>query len=293
MDLLSYLKGKPVIKLGSLLLLWLYSGYTLAAPALWSATKGEQQLWLFGSIHLADERLENLPAPLLDTLKLSERLYLEIDPQDINQAELAPLLTLKANDSWQQRLGAPLAAELTQALAEHNLSQLTGFTPWFAVLQLSQAHAKTLGFSSQQGVDMRVLSLAKEQGLPVAGLESAREVFHLLSSLDERGLEADFVRHTLNEQDDLAEHLTELFTVWQQGDEHSLWDLLQEQAAPELDEFIEQELLFARNQAWLDKLQQDAPQRALLVVGALHLYGEHGLIKLLKRQGYRLKRLKD
>ncbi|NLJ92139.1 MAG: TraB/GumN family protein, partial [Aeromonadales bacterium] len=32
---------------------------------------------------------------------------------------------------------------------------------------------------------------------------------------------------------------------------------------------------------------------ALLVVGALHLYGEHGLIKLLKQQGYALKRLKD
>lgn len=281
------------MKFGSLLVLWLYSGYTLAAPALWSATKGEQQLWLFGSIHLADERLGDLPTPLLDAMKHSEKLYLEIDPQNINQVELAPLLALTANDSWQQRLGEPLATELTQALATHNLTGLTGFVPWFAVLQLSQAHAKTLGFSSQQGVDMRVLSLAKEQGLPVAGLESAREVFHLLSSLDERGLEADFVRHTLNEQDDLAEHLTELFTVWQQGDEHSLWDLLQEQAAPELDEFIEQELLFARNQAWLDKLQQDAPQRALLVVGALHLYGEHGLIKLLKQQGYALKRLKD
>ncbi|MCT7656627.1 hypothetical protein MBH78_22340 [Oceanimonas sp. NS1] len=37
---------------------------------------GEQQLWLFGSIHIADERLATLPPSLLQALEESELLLL-------------------------------------------------------------------------------------------------------------------------------------------------------------------------------------------------------------------------
>lgn len=280
------------MKIFSLFMLWLWSSITLAAPALWSATKAGQQLWLFGSIHLADKRLTSLPAPLLHSLQQSEQLFLEVDQDTLSPSTLAPFLTMSPGDSWHDRLGTPLADELTLAINDMALSPLTSLPPWFAVLQLTQARAQSLGFTSDQGVDMQVMRLAKQRQLPIRGLESPDVVFSMLASLPERQLEADFVRHTLNELNDLQPHLERLLDTWQSGDEQALLSLLRTEQSLSLNRFIEQDLLLSRNRLWLDHLESQAPQKALLVVGALHLYGEHGLLKLLEQDGYTLNKIK-
>ena len=281
------------MKIFSFLLLWLYSGYGLSAPALWSAIKGDQQLWLFGSIHLADARLAKLPTALAERLQRSERLYLEINPHTVTPQLLAPFLTLPAAESWQTRLGSSLSSELEQALAALNLSHLKTLPPWFAAMQLSQAHAKRQGFVSSQGVDMQLLQLAEQQGFTVSGLESPTLIFELMASLAERNLEQDFVRHSLTEQAEMAEHLELLFSTWQNGDEQALLALLDDQGSPALTDFISQELLWARNKLWLAELKRHPPTQALIVVGALHLYGEQGLLELLKADGYQLQKVRD
>ncbi|ART78863.1 TraB/GumN family protein [Oceanisphaera avium] len=281
------------MKIVSFLLLWLCTGYSVAAPALWSATKGSQQLWLFGSIHLADERLATLPKELLASLQHSQHLYLEVDPRDITPQVLAPFMTLdSANGSplqhWDSRLGKALSQQLRQDIIEQNLTPLTQLPPWLAVMQLSQAHAQRLGFSSEQGVDLQLLRAAEQQQLTISSLEPPTLVFELMANLVEQNLEADFVRHSLEEQAQLAEHLEALFSAWQRGDEAILFALLDDQGSPRLSDFIRQELLIARNHLWLSTLKQQAPKQALIVVGALHLYGEQGLIKLLNKDGYDL-----
>ena len=266
---------------------------TLAAPALWSATKADQQLWLFGSIHLADKRLTSLPPTLLHSLEQSEQLFLEVDPDTISPATLAPFLSMTPGDSWHARLGSPLADKLELAINDMALSPLKSLPPWFAALQLTQARALSLGFASDQGVDMQVMNLARQQHIPIQGLEAPDLVFGMLASLPERQLEADFVRHILNELNDLQQHLDQLLETWLAGDEQALLTLLRTEQSPPLNRFIEQDLLLSRNQLWLDNLKSQAPKKALLVVGALHLYGEHGLIRLLERDGYSLNKIED
>ncbi|GHA30250.1 TraB/GumN family protein [Oceanisphaera arctica] len=281
------------MKILSLLLVWLWSSHSLAAPTLWSATKPGQQLWLFGSVHIADGRLDSLPAPLLQSLKQSERLFLEVDPATVTPAALAPFLSMPPGDSWHRRLGAPLANQLEQYFDQPALSLLKYLPPWFAVLQLTQARAMALGFAGAQGVDMQVMRMAQQQQLPISGLESPDLVFSLLASLPERQLEADFVRHTLDELDELQQHLERLLDTWQSGDEQALLALLHNEQSPTLSHFIEQELLLSRNRLWLKQLKSQSPKKALLVVGALHLYGEHGLLRLLEQDGYILHKVED
>jgi uncharacterized protein YbaP (TraB family) len=50
----------------------------------------------------------------------------------------------------------------------------------------------------------------------------------------------------------------------------------------------------ARNKAWLPKLEAllaELDKNVLVVVGALHLLGNDGLIALLRSRGYRVERL--
>ncbi|WP_375057587.1 TraB/GumN family protein [Zobellella sp. DQSA1] len=275
------------------LLLWLWCSHSLATPALWSASKDEQQLWLFGSIHIADDRLAELPPALLQALDDTELLLLEVDPRTLTPASLAPYLRMPAGENWQSRLGPALSAELDAAVSQAGLARLKPLPPWFAALQLTQARAMALGFAGEQGVDMQMLAHASARQIPIAGLESPSTVFGMLASLPARRLEADFVRHTLDELNDMQQHLDRLLDTWLSGDEEALRGLLQEEAGADLKAFIEQELLLSRNRMWLEQLHRLDPSRALLVVGALHLYGEHGLLTLLEQAGYTLNKIED
>lgn len=273
------------------LLLWLWCGQALTAPALWQASRGEQQLWLFGSIHLGDERLASLPPPLLRALEHSDLLLLEVDPLAIRPDSFASLI--ERNTDWRARLGRRLAGKLAQAVEHSEHPALQQLPPWLAALQLTQLRAAELGFHPGQGVDMQLRLLARDRKLPVTGLEQPALVMELLASLHQRGLEDDFVEHSLAELKQMQEHLDRLLTTWLSGDEQTLLALLQQAQSPALTRFIEEELLIRRNHLWLERLEQLAPARALMVVGALHLYGDQGLISLLKQAGYTLNKVED
>lgn len=272
-------------------LLWLWCGHALAAPALWSATRDNQQLWLFGSIHLADDSMSRLPPALNQALAQSRLLVLEVDPEQISMAQLTPLLTMPAGQSWSARLGEPLASELGRTARAQGMEQLARFPPWFAALQLTQAKTQSLGFSAQLGIDFQLHQQARQRGLPVRGLESPTLVFEMLSRLAELGLEDDFVRHSLDEMAQMQSHLDTLFGAWQSGDEQALQDLLSQQQSPELSQFIERQLLQQRNRLWLEQLAKQSTTDALVVVGALHLYGEHGLLAGLSARGFTLNKI--
>lgn len=274
-------------------LLWLWCSQALAAPALWSATKDNQQLWLFGSIHLADQRLGKLPPPLTQALAQSQLLLLEVDPEQISAEQLAPYLTMSANEDWSARLGAGLATELTRTAREQGMGQLGRFPPWFAALQLTQAKTRSLGFSAQWGIDFQLHRKARQQGLPIQGLEPPTLVFEMLSRLPALGLEDEFVRHSLDEMAQMPTHLETLLTTWLSGDEQALQDLLTQQQHPELSRFVEQQLLAHRNQLWLEQLANQHASEVLIVVGALHLYGEQGLLAGLAERGFSLNKIEE
>ena len=77
-------------------------------------------------------------------------------------------------------------------------------------------------------------------------------------------------------------------TAWQDGDEATLINLLREEMAPpKLQAWLEQTLLAERNRNWVKKWPS-LPNESFIVVGALHLYGDQGLIALLEQQGWRV-----
>ena len=63
--------------------------------------------------------------------------------------------------------------------------------------------------------------------------------------------------------------------------------LKEEMAPPKLQAWLEQTLLAERNRNWV-KQWPGLPNESFIVVGALHLYGEQGLLALLEQQGWRI-----
>ncbi len=81
---------------------------------------------------------------------------------------------------------------------------------------------------------------------------------------------------TLDELPDLEKGFAEVMKAWQDGDQATLINLLKEEMAPpKLQASLEQTLLAERNRNWVKRVARPA-KRGFIVVGALHLYGEHG-----------------
>ena len=93
---------------------------------------------------------------------------------------------------------------------------------------------------------------------------------------------------TLDELPELEKGFTEVMAAWQNGDQATLINLLKEEMAPpKLQAWLEQTLLAERNHNWL-KRWSTLPNESFIVVGALHLYGDQGLLALLEQQGWRI-----
>ncbi|MFH7525922.1 MULTISPECIES: TraB/GumN family protein [unclassified Aeromonas] len=263
----------------------------LADPAFYRVSKGDEQHWLMGSIHAGKPTLYPLPEPVERAWLQSRALVMEVDMNSISQEQwqgMASLTQLNDGKSLKEYLPAELYQRTLMAGARYGLDEatLSPLRPWFAAITLTQAAMAKTGFDSQLGIDQHFAGLAAKEGKPVVGFETLLEQLGYLASVGDN--QTLMLASTLDELPMLENAFTAVMKAWQQGDEATLINLLKEEMAPPaLQSWMEQTLLAERNRNWLKKWPS-LPNESFIVVGALHLYGEQGLLTQLEQQGWRI-----
>lgn len=263
----------------------------LAEPAFYRVSKGDEQHWLMGSIHAGKPTLYPLPEPVERAWQQSRALVMEVDMNSISQEQwqgMASLTQLNDGKSLREYLPAELYQRTLMAGARYGLDEatLSPLRPWFAAITLTQAAMAKTGFDSQLGIDQHFAGLAAKEGKPVVGFETLLEQLGYLASVGDN--QTLMLASTLDELPMLENAFTAVMKAWQQGDEATLINLLKEEMAPPaLQSWMEQTLLAERNHNWLKKWPS-LPNESFIVVGALHLYGEQGLLAQLEQQGWRI-----
>ncbi|WP_439836703.1 TraB/GumN family protein [Aeromonas enteropelogenes] len=263
----------------------------LADPAFYRVSKGNEQHWLMGSIHAGKPTLYPLPEPVERAWQQSRALVMEVDMNSISQEQwqgMASLTQLNDGKSLKEYLPAELYQRTLMAGARYGLDEatLSPLRPWFAAITLTQAAMAKTGFDSQLGIDHHFAGLAAKEGKPVVGFETLLEQLGYLASVGDN--QTLMLASTLDELPMLENAFTAVMKAWQQGDEATLINLLKEEMAPPaLQSWMEQTLLAERNHNWLKKWPS-LPNESFIVVGALHLYGEQGLLAQLEQQGWRI-----
>lgn len=262
-----------------------------ADPAFYRVSKGDEQHWLMGSIHAGKPTLYPLPEPVERAWQQSRALVMEVDMNSISQEQwqgMASLTQLNDGKSLKEYLPAELYQRTLMAGARYGLDEatLSPLRPWFAAITLTQAAMAKTGFDSQLGIDQHFAGLAAKEGKPVVGFETLLEQLGYLASVGDN--QTLMLASTLDELPMLENAFTAVMKAWQQGDEATLINLLKEEMAPPaLQSWMEQTLLAERNRNWLKKWPS-LPNESFIVVGALHLYGEQGLLAKLEQQGWRI-----
>ncbi|MFM5853747.1 TraB/GumN family protein [Aeromonas rivipollensis] len=274
------------------LLLWLLLPLNaMADPAFYRISKGSEQHWLLGSIHAGKPSLYPLPDPVERAWQQSRALVMEVDMTHISQAqwqEMGAITRLVDGKTLKDHLPMDLYRRTLIAAGQNGLteSMLAPLRPWFAAITLTQAALERTGYRGEFGVDQHFARRANDGGKPIVGLESLLEQLGYLASVGDN--QTLMLESTLDELPELKTGFDAVMKAWQEGDQATLINLLKEEMAPpKLQAWLEQTLLAERNRNWVKKWT-DLPNESFIVVGALHLYGEQGLLALLEQQGWRI-----
>ncbi|MCH7370496.1 TraB/GumN family protein [Aeromonas sp. MR16] len=280
----------------SLLLCLLLPLQAIADPAFYRIEKGSEQHWLLGSIHAGKPSLYPLPDPVERAWQQSRTLVMEVDMTHISQAqwqEMGAITRLVDGKTLKDHLPLDLYRRTLIAAGQNGLTEtmLAPLRPWFAAITLTQAALERTGYSGEYGVDQHFAKRANEGGKPIVGLETLLEQLGYLASVGDN--QTLMLESTLDELPELEKGFGEVMSAWQNGDQATLINLLKEEMAPpKLQAWLEQTLLAERNRNWVKKWPT-LPNESFIVVGALHLYGDQGLLALLEQQGWRITALTE
>jgi len=267
-----------------------------AASPVWAVRGPHNIVYLAGSIHMLPADDAALPAGFTRAYADSTKLVMELDLAKFDPMEAMTWMmdhgTLPAGTTLRGLLGEQRYGRVSGAAASLGMPMagLDSLAPWVVGIEITDAAYEHEGFDPDQGVEEQLLRLAQSDHKPTAGLETLPEELGSLSSLSS----ADQIRmldQTVDELKDLKSEMREVTGAWRSGDRAHLAALLSSEygAFPSLYK----PLVTDRNQRWLPQVEQllNGKDNAFVVVGALHLVGDGGLLELLRRKGYTITQL--
>ena len=266
-----------------------------AETSLFEITKGAQKIYLGGTIHVLRSSDYPLPAEFEQAYENADILVLEADMKKAGSPEfgqqMAQAFMYRDGKNLSQDLNPKLWQEL-QAFSQQNqfpLAQMSVFKAMFVSLSLSMSEMQRKGYGVAQGVDTFFYQKAILNGKATQELETTDEVLAQLVSLAD--LDANLViKATLRDLRKMDQVLEKSVGYWRAGELEKLDKEMAADMRNETPEVYEQ-LLIARNQSWLPKIEKmfASPQVELVLVGSLHLSSKEGLLAQLEKRGYKIK----
>ncbi|MCU0761097.1 MAG: TraB/GumN family protein [Steroidobacteraceae bacterium] len=251
---------------------------------------GGGTVYLVGSMHLLRAGDAALPEAFDRAYAEAERLVMEIDVDDVDPAAAAAFTRTHASfapgTSLREALGGRRWRRARAAFQRLGLriEALDGLEPWAVALLYSVSSMADLGFEPGLGVEEQLKARAVADRKPIEGLETVEDQLGLFDALAPAD-QARFLDLALDDAAGAARELDVLTRAWREGDARALSRLLlrEYRRFPSLYE----PLVHGRNRSWIPRIEQllAGGDDALVVVGALHLVGEQGLVALLRERG--------
>lgn len=259
---------------------------------LWRISKDGRTSYLYGTIHAA--KVEWMfPGPtVLDAIRASDTIALELDVLDPDiQRRLAASIGPRQDEALppalSRRIEARMAAECVDA------ATWSRFAPEFQVASLSVMAARRDGFDPAYAIDLVLALLGRSLEKPVASLETPEAQMQALK-MPTQAETIEFVSAGLDELESgrarpLLNHLAK---VWTDSDyaELARYDQWCECLKTAADRAAMKRLLDDRNPllaAAIDALHGSGKQ-VFAAVGSLHMIGPTGLPALMRQRGYRV-----
>jgi len=230
-----------------------------------------------------------LPPVIEQAFAESEIVVFEIDSDEMTAAAFQMLSagTLSGGRTLASVVGPATWTEFSDHMREagFNPAMCTSMKPWMAALTLTAFEMTGAGYLPSAGIDSYYSRRADEAGKERLALETVAFQVSLFADFTEEQSLA-FLIYTLADLDTLIPELDRLSEYWRAGDVAPIEAFLLEGFEEFPDLFGK--LVTDRNRAWLETIEEllAGDRYAMVVVGAMHLVGEEGLVDLLRKRGH-------
>ena len=256
-------------------LLWKISGNGLKKPS-----------YLFGTIHLTCD--SSLDANTLNALEATEQLYLELDMDDKSiQMQMMKLMMMKDGAKLSTLL-SPEDFKILDEFMKKNLNMSVKLFDSFKPFMISSMLFPKMLDCKSQSVESELMKITKEQNEEIFGLEKAEDQMKVFDEISYQDQAEELLKTVKDNLEKDKKEFIEMMTIYQNKDIEGMLKMMSDS-----DNKITSEnqdiLLNNRNKNWIPimvKIMKDKP--TFFGVGAGHLAGEEGVIKLLRKKGYKV-----
>lgn len=255
---------------------------------LWRISKdGVSSSYLYGTIHVSDPAITNLPQPVSQALQESQHFVMEAKLDSMSMLSFSQQMFYSDGRKLSDLLNADQYDRAKDLLAAYSIPPLAAqsLKPWAAFM--------TLNMPPDNGMplDLVLMGRAEKQGLSIDGLESMAEQVDVFQQLNET-TQVQLLVDTICHYEVLQKDMEQMKALYQQRDlqglfrYHNKYNL----QGREVYQQLMQRLLWDRNRVMADRMQPMlARGDAFIAIGAMHLPGEQGVLTHLEKAGFQVR----
>lgn len=252
---------------------------------LWKIVKeGAETNYLFGTIHVSDVEITTLPDVVDKALSDSDQFVMEVVP-DLEQMMLfSQTMFFSDGQLLSEFVDNSVYERTKEILSFYHLGPdaVSVMKPWAAFLMMN--------YPPDQGepLDLILLSLAKQNGATVTGLESLKEQGEIFSQLTIQE-QAKLLTDTVCHYDIVKQDFTAMKSLYLKRDLGGLYNYAQRYSMSDepVYERLMNMLIRDRNYTMTERMQVMLEKGSTFIaIGAMHLTGKEGVLALLEKQGY-------
>lgn len=264
---------------------------------LWQVARdGRPLAHIFGTIHLADPEIVALPAPVAAAFQAATSLSVEAVLDDAATQALAESMALPPDRNLQDLVPADVFSKAAVAAQPYGLQpvHLNRLKPWALAMLITVTPEEIVRRNSgQAALDVLLTNQARAAGKPVNGLETMAEQIAVFDSLppDDQAAFLSAAAMDIPQKEKLMAAMKEAYLRRDiEGVRDAAYSGATKSERAAADK-LERGLIDERNKRMAQRMQSRFDGGTFIAIGALHLPGEDGVLALLERQGYTVKRV--
>lgn len=276
----------------------------------WTATRGDSELRLVGTMHIHDQRHDRLMARVMPMLSDADLVLLELTAKEEAEVQAAMVsdpdrLFITSGPTLPELLDEATWAALSEAARERQIPPFMAakFRPWYLSMSLAMPPCAMPDLvAGRRGLDHRIIEAASLLDVPTQAIEPWDTLFRLM----EDGTEAeqlDMLRLSIVPPDLQTASLVSMLDGYFSEAIAEVWETsrvsvryipgLDPATAEDLFRELQAGLLDDRNRNWIPVIEAAADDHDTIViaVGAAHLPGDAGVLNLLADRGWQITRI--
>ncbi len=243
--------------------------------------------YIYGTMHLADQRVIDRAATAIQLLKKSKVYAMELDPDKMDMQKIFAALLTSTGKSIKSSLSDAdywLLDSIIKAKTNLPISLFDGVQPFILATLISTPISAEMD-EGERILDLHFYSIAQQNNIPTVGVETLDEQLDVFAKLTYEE-QITMLQSAIKEENTKQNDFDNMMKHYLAGEIDSLLELSNDPSIPK--EFAEA-LLNARNEKMATRIATFIKSKShFIAIGALHLPGELGVLNLLRKEGFKV-----